>query len=233
MAEKTWGKTVLGWFVVQDEQQRSSDDEIIANAAASAGDDYSGQAGPASYDEAATPSLDPAQVFKKDLPAVKGGAVDFPAVFEAAGIDAEEQSRIAKASELLRSLPADTDLTVKKQIVQASLKAFGVPIEKIIESGVEEIQALEGYIRAGAADTQKVADESERRIKQYEEEIKQLRLVMQQRVAEQQLVMKSCNEKKLEIQQILEFFGREAVERVVKASPKLVDPSAPQTTEGR
>ena len=46
--------------------------------------------------------------------------------------------------------------STKKQIVEASLKAFGVPIEKIIEAGVAEIEALEFYIRSGASDTEKV-----------------------------------------------------------------------------
>lgn len=226
MSDKKWGQTVLGWFIVQDDPSddrpaavsQSDEDALIAKYAGDAAAD-------------SPPAQEPPSVsFSGGAPPVKGGSVDFPAVFEAAGIDAEEQSRIARATDLLASLPADTDVNVKKQIVQASLKAFGVPIEKIIEAGVGEIQALEGYIRAGAADTEKVVSESENRIRQYEEEIRQLRLVMQQRVAEQQLVIKSCNEKKLQIQQILEFFGREEVERVVKASPRLVDPTESTST---
>lgn len=226
MTDKTWGKTVLGWFVVQEGEEAAEttggeatlDDARLEALAAE---------GAAAEQQ---PEFDAASVFKKDLPAVKEGDVDFPAVFEAAGVDSEEQGRITKARELLKSLPEGTDVALKKQIVNASLTAFGVPIEKIIESGVEEIQALEGYIRAGASDTQKVVEESEQRIRSYEQEIAQLKQVMQQRVQEQHLVMKRCNEKKLEIQEILEFFGRDAVERVVKQSPKLVDPSAPHST---
>jgi len=158
--------------------------------------------------------------------------VDFEAVFEAAGIDAEERDRVAKAIELLASLPADTPTPVKKQIVEASLKAFGVPLEKIIEGGVGEIQSLEGYIRAGAVDTQKVLEESNERIRKYEEEIQHIRTVMEQRVQEQQAVAASCNARKLEVQRMLEFFGQEEVARVVKASPRLHDPSgqSPSTT---
>jgi hypothetical protein len=217
---KGWGQTVLGWFITNegrpaaDPSTSLSDEEIISQAAGS---------------QPQEPAVDTSQMFTGELPQAKGGKVDFPAVYAAAGIDPEEQSRIARASDLLKSLPAGTDAALKKQIVQASLTAFGVPIEKIIEAGVEEIQALEGYIRAGAADTTKVTEESAKRIAQYEEEMKALRLIMQERVEEQQSVMKSCNEKKLEIQSILEFFGREAVERVVKASPKLVDPTSPET----
>jgi hypothetical protein len=116
---------------------------------------------------------------------------------------------------------------VRKQIVEASLKAFGVPIDRIIETGVGEIQALEGYIRTGAADTQTLLAESEQRIKQYEAEIQQLRTVMDDRVKEHEAVVKGCNDRKLGIQQILEFFGQEAVARVVAASAKLRAPKQP------
>ncbi len=115
--------------------------------------------------------------------------------------------------------------TVKKQIVEASLKAFGVPIAKIIEAGVHEVQALEGYIQADARDTRKVIEESQRRIAQHEDEISQIKTVMAQRGDEQQAVLKACNDCKLEIQRVLEFFGQEAVARVVRESPKLTSPS--------
>jgi hypothetical protein len=99
-----------------------------------------------------------------------------------------------------------------------------VPIEQIIEATAQEIQALEAYIRNGAADAEKVTTDGEQRIKQYEDEIVKLRTVMQQRVEEQQAVVRSCNDKKLEVQKVLEFFGQDAVARVVKDSPKLHEP---------
>jgi putative hemolysin len=107
----------------------------------------------------------------------------------------------------------------------ASLRAFGVPIDQIIEASAQELQALEAYIRSGASDTDKVANEAEMRIKQYEEEIVKLRTVMQQRVEEQVAVVRSCNNKKLEVQKVLEFFGQEAVAKVVRDSPKLQEPT--------
>ncbi len=211
MAEKKgWGSTVLGWFIVQEGEP--------AGEAGGTGE----QATPSQSEREAGST---AAIFQRDPPASPGGQVDFDAVFDAAGIDAEERERVTKAAELLTSLPADTAVPVKKQIVEASLKAFGVPIDKIIEGGVSEIQALEGYIRAGAADTQTLLEESTRRIQQYEDEIKQIRVVMEQRVQEQQGVTSACNAKKLQVQQILEFFGQEAVARVVEASPRLIDPS--------
>lgn len=218
--KKGWASTVAGWFIERDEASIPPEP------------DFGGVPDPApspATDNYATPS--PTQsVFQKAPPPPSGGQVDFAAVFSAAGVATDEQQRVARTTDLLRSLPAGTDPAVKKQIVEASLKAFGVPIEKIIEATVEEIQALDGYIRNGAADNEKLIQESETRINQYEQEIQNIRNVMQQSVNEQQTLIKTCNDKKLEVQQVLEFFGQETVAKVVQASPKLHDPSAPATT---
>ena len=219
--KKGWGSTVAGWFIERDEPQTPTEIESPENEAgvttdpvASVPDNYS------------TPS--PTQtVFQTAPPPPTGGQIDFAAVFAAAGVDDEEQQRVARTTELLRSLPAGTDAAVKKQIVEASLKAFGVPIEKIIEATAEEIQALDGYTRNCAADNEKLIQESDARIKHYEQEITNIRTVMQQSVEEQQKLIRVCNDKKLEVQQVLEFFGRDKVASVVKASPKLHDPSDP------
>lgn len=211
--KKSWGSTVMGWFVVKD-QPEGADEGAGAP-------DYQPFTDVAA-DAAKQPQV---EVFKAPPPAAPGGKVDYDQVFEAAGIDADERQRVSRTLELLTSLPPDTAEAVKKQIVMASLRAFGVPIEKIIEAGAQELQALEAYIRAGASDTEKVTSEADLRIKQYEEEIVKLKTVSQERVTEQQEVIRSCNEKKLEVQKVLEFFGQEAVARVVRDSPKLHEPA--------
>jgi hypothetical protein len=227
--KKTWGQTVAGWFIEKDDDGLEAGQSSPDSAPESGSPAPDGATNPPGQVDYAAPSLTQT-VFKKTPPPVAGGQVDFEAVFDSAGIDDDERQRVAKAIELLKGLPADTDAAVKKQIVLASLKAFQVPIEKIIEGAVQEIQALDGYIRNGAADTEKLTQESDRRIKQYEGEINNLRKVMQDRVQEQQVAITVCNGKKLEVQQILEFFGQDAVAAVVKASPKLHDPSgAPET----
>ena len=216
MAEKkSWGSTVAGWFIVQEE---SADRDPSATPQTTATDDD------AAIKRAA--AQQPLKVFSHEPPSAPGGNVDFDKVWEAAGIQNEERERVARTLELLNSLPPGTDDAVKKQIVTASLRAFNVPVEKIIEAGAAELQALEAYIRAGASDTEKVTADAELRIKQYEEEIVKLRTVMQQRVEEQQAVIRNCNAKKLEVQKVLEFFGQEAVARVVHDSPRLHEPQA-------
>lgn len=207
--EKGWGKSVLGWFVVSD------DDAAKAPAADT-------EALIAKY--GAGPSTDAAPVavdLKGPLPAVTDGKVDFAQVFEAAGISADERGRVDKARELLRSLPGETPQPVKKQIVEAALRAFGVATEKIIEAAVTEIQALEGLIQKGQAEAQGVVADGSKRIAELEKQIGEVRLVMQQAAADQEARTRLANGEKLGIQQVLEFFGRDAVDKVVQESPKL------------
>jgi hypothetical protein len=200
-----WGSTVLGWFVATEAKE-----------------------GTTPPTEGAPKSPPPPPVrFQGKVPAAADGNVDFDGVFEAAGIGAEERERFAKAGTLLGNLPSETDPVVRKRIVEASLKAFGVPIDKIIEAGAQSIQALEGYLQIQTSGMKKFEKEAQTLIADYEQKIRQAQGLLARRIADQQAVQKACNDRKLEIQKVLEFFGQEAVGRVVRESPKLIDPSLP------
>ncbi|MEO7918352.1 MAG: hypothetical protein ABIT01_02750 [Thermoanaerobaculia bacterium] len=221
--KKNWGSTVLGWFVVKNDGE---EDSSVPQADGSSEPVESTEPGSETEAPAEGESSSLASAaFAGTVPDAPGGSIDFPAVFVAAGIDPEEQGRVSKAAELLGALPAGTDPAVKKQIVEASLKAFGVPIDKIIETGAHEIQTLESYIQLKAGETQAQIATTQDRITKFDEEIRRMRTEMDARVAEQQAIMKGCNAKKLDIQRVLEFFGQEAVARVVRDSPKLVEPT--------
>jgi len=208
--KKGFGSTVLGWFVVRegdDEKKQESADDLIAK-----------------YANDAPPPPPPEIKLAGELPKAQGGNVDFAAVFRAAGINDEEQGRIDKATQLLKTLPAETPKDVKKQIVEASLKAFGYPVEAIIEAGAQEIQSLEVYIQAGQRYTQALLAESQKRIADLEAEVARVKKVMEEQVASQYALTQACNQQKLKVQEVLEFFGQEAVARVVSQSPKLHEP---------
>jgi hypothetical protein len=209
--KKGFGSTVLGWFVVREgeegDKKSESADELIAK-----------------YANEAPPAPPPEMQLSGDMPKMQGGNVDFAAVYRAAGIDDGEQGRIDKATQLLKTLPAETPKDVKKQIVEASLKAFGYPVEQIIEAGAQEIQALEVYIQSGQRETQTLLSESQKRMSDLEAEIARIKKVMEDQVAAQYALTQACNQQKLKVQEVLEFFGQEAVARVVSQSPKLHEP---------
>jgi len=197
--KKGWGSSVLGLFVVRD-------DENAENAAAEApGADAAAALGADAASVVPDATAPGGAAFATEPPAAPGGKVDFAAVYEAAGIGADQQARVGKAAELLHSLPGGGDAA--KPIVEAALKAFGVPVAEILDTGSKEIRALEAYVAAGAADTKQVLAESERRIAEFQQEIQRIRQVMDERVAEQQGVERSCGEAKGEIARVLDFFG--------------------------
>lgn len=215
---KGWGNTVLGWFVTREGET---------------GEPIPGEAEPIPEGEVPADGAEPGaaspvgEVFASEPPAVVPGAeIDFDAVFDAAGLTAEQRERVQRAGDLLQSLPPGTDEKVQRQIVGASLAAFGVPVESIIETAVGQIEALEAYIRKGAAETKGSAEETERKISEFEDLIRRLRAGVEQRVAAQKALADACNRRKLDAQRILEFFGRETVARVVHESPKLTEPGA-------
>jgi hypothetical protein len=214
--KKGWGQTVLGWFVVREGVEGdpqvpavdSSADELIAK-----------------YASEAPPAPSPVQLQGEvKLPVQPSEPIDFPGVYRAAGIDDDEQGRIAKAQSLLKTLPAETPREVKRTIVEASLKAFGYPVEQIIEAGAQEIQALQAYIEIGQRDTQKLLSQGNERIAALEKEMAEVRRLMEEKVAAQMQLTQQCNAEKLRVQEVLEFFGQEAVAKVVQESPKLHEP---------
>jgi len=211
--KKGWARGLKGLFVEPDEPRADADADAAEPPAP--GDRPSPAPGEAAASEAAAalsspaPSTTPPRGPAGDLPGQPAGAppgkLDFAAIYTAAGIGPEEQERVAKAAELLHALPEGTESA--RHIVEASLKAFGVPVEKILAAGDREIQALDAYAEADAADTRRVLDDSNRKIAQYEQEIQRIRGVMDERVAAQQSVTRGCAAGKLELAQVLGFFG--------------------------
>jgi len=226
--KKGWGKSVLGWFVVQEETESVDSASPPSPVRAGGAAELSADDLIAKYANEGAPPPAPAApiALKGPLPPVVDGSVDFDQVFEAGGVTAEERDQVKKAQDLLASLPAETPAAVKKQIVEASLKAFGVSTTLIIESAVGEMEALEAFIVTGQGETQGLLAEASQRITALDQEITALRQSMDLAMQEQKQRTAAANTKKLEIQQVLEFFGQEAVAKVVRESPKLHEPPA-------
>jgi hypothetical protein len=237
--KKGWGSKVLDLWVVRDDKGAASAPSPAADAADTSAPSAPSDSEPGSPDgstpgDGAPPGDGVAAGFVHPPPAAPGGQVDFAAVYAAAGIDDEEQARVAKAAELLHALPAGIEPA--RQIVEASLKAFCVPVEKIIAAGDKQLRALDAYVETGAADTRKVLAESQQRIAQHQQEIQQIRQVMDQRVAEQQGVERACAGGKQEVARVLEFFGhalagspQPGAARGPAAAVKPIDPSERST----
>jgi len=204
---KSWGSKFVGLFVEQEgnaEQAPAaadappvdptlSDEELIARYA-------EGPAAPA------TPAMAPAAA----IGVVPAAPADFQAVYAAAGIDEVTRDRVAKARELLLSLPAGTPVAVQRAIVEASLKAFGFPTESILAGGQAEVQALAQHVTAGQAKLDKLLAEGQARLEELSREITEVRKIMEEAVAEQSARQASCQQEEGAIRSVLGFFGQGA-----------------------
>ena len=129
------------------------------------------------------------------IPEVK---VDFPGVLRKAGLTDEEQGRVEK-----------------------TLSLFGIPIEQIIESAALHLRAIERHGQDGQKQTQAFLEQGTRRIAELEKELSRIRSSMQEQQSLQRGLEQTCNQKKRRVQDVLDFFGTEAVEKATKLSAKL------------
>lgn len=213
--DKGIGSKILGLFVEKEDDAKSQDrelsrfglgtaaDEVAELARASGAPPQPGAAPPA----AAAPA--PAGPPLKLTPATPapGGAVDFGAIFRDAGMDPAELDRVGKAEDLLGKLPASIGQAEKRVIVEASLKAFGFEIEKIVGAAQNQKRALDAYVKVNEAATAKATQEAEAKIKSLNEQIAQLRADMEKRGAGLQLLTAQAQGRKAQVQKVLDFFS--------------------------
>lgn len=185
--KKGWGDTVLGWFIERD------GDKALQTPA----------------EEADPPPAPTPVVLAGDLPLPSraGAPLDFPAVYRAAGIPEEAQDRVAKAMQLLATLPAEASREVKRQIVEASLKAFGFPVEQILEAAAAETQALRTFAEFGERNTREVVAQAEQRIEALNREIAEVRALTEEKQAAQQQLTEACRQQERRLREVLDFFA--------------------------
>lgn len=154
-------------------------------------------------------------------PNVQPAKVNFAEVYQKGGVSSEEQGRVERALALLNNLPKDTPKEVKRQIVEASLVAFGIPVDQIIEAALLHQRALDRHVEKGQLETQQLIDESNQRLKDLEKQMADIRQRMQERFHNQQGLAAACGQQRFTVQEVLDFFGQEAVDRVGQLSVKL------------
>lgn len=147
--------------------------------------------------------------------------IDTAAVLRKAGLSQEDQDRVEKTMTLLHTLPGDTPLPLKRQIVAASLQAFGIAVDQIVESALLHQGAFLRHQEEGDKQTQAQLQDSSRRLAELEKEAARIKQQMNEQRAQQQGLIYAVSRQKVRLQGILDFFGAEAVERAQKSSVKL------------
>lgn len=219
--EKGLGKKLLGLFVevnddgtpvegtpaverAEDGDREKSPAELVAELAGqSAPRKAPGAAGPAA---GAAP---PPRAVAMPMPAgqVEPAKIDFDAFFRTAGMDAGELDRVRKAEELLRGLPEATPVDVKRQIVEASLKAFGFDLAKIVGAAQGQMKALDGFVRSNEQTTAKAITDAQAEIAKLEDKVISLRADITKRAEQLAATTAAATLRKAQVSQVLEFFN--------------------------
>lgn len=136
--------------------------------------------------------------------------VDFDAVFKTAGMDTSDLDRVRKAEELLKGLPEATPVEIKRQIVEASLKAFGFDVAKIIGAAQNQLKALDTYVRLNEQQTAKGITDAQTQIAQLEDKVISLRADITKRTEQLASVAAAADGRKGQVHRVLEFFNAPA-----------------------
>lgn len=193
MSEKGFGSKIFGLFVETEGESPESPPQ--PKSAADAVAELAAQSRPASNSPA--PSA---------APLAPGAKVDFEAIFREAGMDVTELDRVGKAEQLLRTLPPEAPEAVKKQIVEASLKAFGFEIQRIVAAAQNQQKAIDAYVKVNESATAHALKETEAQVKALTEKVAQLRADAERRSANLTVLSAAARARKDELGRILTFF---------------------------
>jgi hypothetical protein len=201
--DKGLGSKLLGLFV--EVKEEPTEQAPAAKSPADIVAELAGQTAPAKN---ASPSLVPPGVASVPTgPAASTAvAIDFDAIFRNAGVNQEELDRVRKAEELLKGLPETTPLDVKRQIVEASLKAFGFDLAKIVAAAHGSLKALDTYVRLTEQQTAKSVADAQTNIGQLEEKVAALKTDIAKRREQFRAVSAAAEVRKNEVHRVIEFF---------------------------
>jgi hypothetical protein len=132
--------------------------------------------------------------------------VDFDAVFRGAGIDPQALDRVRKAEELLKTLPGAASDDVKRQIVEASLKAFGFEISRIIDAVETQLKALDTFVAVNQQQTTKAVADAQAQIAKLEDHVFTLKAEIDKRTTQLAALSAAAEVRKQEVAKVLQFF---------------------------
>ena len=192
---KAIGEKVLGWFIVQEDDGSAERSHVPAAESM-----VRSRTSPSEPMTARSAGL--------VLPAVPGATASFAEVYRRAGIPDVEAERLTKTLELVASLPAEAAPNVKRTIVEAALHAFGVPLDRIAETALGALTALERHVTEGEARTEAARTSTDEQIRKLAGEIERLRTAVDSQAATQRALVQSTAHERGRITSVLEFFGR-------------------------
>lgn len=137
-------------------------------------------------------------------------SVDLGKVAQAAGVGPEAQDLVCRVRELMRGLPAEAPVEMRRAIVEASLRAFGISVGKIVEAVHLHERALEQAAREEEQKTQQDIRGWGDRIDELLQEAEKLRLQVRAKQDARRGMDAACRRHQAELREVLGFFGPES-----------------------
>ncbi len=118
--------------------------------------------------------------------------VDFGSIYRAAGLSQDELDEVDRTEKLLRTLPANLALETQKQILEGTLKTFGVALERIRHTIARQQRSLVAYAGVVKQDAEKRDAEARARIEQLRAEALKLERGIEDRARGRAAVELAC-----------------------------------------
>ena len=182
---------------------RTAAEEVAALAQKSKPPPAGAQAPPAAAEAApAAPSLPP-------LPGgpVEPAKLDVAAIFRTTGITDEEQEQVGRARQLLSSLPAGLPLETQRQIVEGTLRTFGIDPARIRTACQREQKALDSYAVVTRQELEKRSADGQKRLLELRAEMEKVQRALEERARAQAGVELACSSHKESIGRVVAFFS--------------------------
>lgn len=204
---KAIGEKVLGWFIVQDDDEEEAKKPAPAaaeSAVRAGGPDL--EAPKTARSVGASSVAGAAGVDRHSL--VLLSAASFGEVYRRAGIPEIELDRLTKTLDLVASLPSEASPEMKRTIVEAAASAFGVPIDRIVDTASAALAALERNVADGEARTEAARTSTDEQVRKLTAEIERLRASTETQAATQRVLVQATAHERARIGSVRAFFGR-------------------------
>ena len=173
--QKGLGKKIKRLFVEEgDEAPASAAEEVAAIAA------QQQASAPPSMPSAPPPA------------GVEPAKVDFANIYRAAGLSQEELDEVDRTEKLLKTLPANLPIETQRQILEGTLKTFGVAPDRIRHTIGRQQKSLIAYAGVVKQDADKRDAEAHARIEQLRADALKLERAIEDRAKQRAGVELAC-----------------------------------------
>ena len=151
--------------------------------------------GMSGHQEAGAPAQKQHEAARAPPPALAGiepAKVDFASIYKVAGVTPEDLEQAGRAEQLLHTLPASLPLETQRQILEGTLKTFGVEPTRIRQTLQRQQRALSAYASISRQDVEKRDAEGRTRIEALRAEALKLERAAEERARTQASLELGC-----------------------------------------